>query len=161
MDHLTPQQPSVASRVRRVAGEAGILPDDPLGPVVEALADIPAEVDLRIGPALAEMRALTAAVEKIAAQPAGTVLTDKQTDDIGRRLLGSCQAWSRGLVRASMWRSWALIGATVAVVFAAGMGAGWVLTKPASELQCADQSDGSRACWFYTKLPTPPIGRKS
>jgi hypothetical protein len=88
------------------------------------------------------------------------VFADKQVDDIGRRLLGSCQAWSKGLVRASLWRSWAMIGVTVAVVFAAGAGAGWVLTKPASELQCADQSDGSRACWFYTKLPTPPIGRK-
>jgi hypothetical protein len=32
---------------------------------------------------------------------------------------------------------------------------GWWLHSPPSALGCGDQSDGSRICWMYTRLPTP------
>jgi hypothetical protein len=53
--------------------------------------------------------------------------TDRQIDDVGRRLLGACQAWSAGLVRASLWKSWAALAATVLVAVVLGFGAGWWL----------------------------------
>lgn len=34
--------------------------------------------------------------------------------------------------------------------------AGWWVFTPPSQLACADQNDGSRVCWMYTRLPTPP-----
>jgi hypothetical protein len=35
----------------------------------------------------------------------GAALSDKQIDDIGRRLLGACQAWSGNFARSSLMRS--------------------------------------------------------
>jgi hypothetical protein len=32
---------------------------------------------------------------------------------------------------------------------------GWWWRGDPPELQCADQSDGSRVCWVYTRLPAP------
>jgi hypothetical protein len=35
-----------------------------------------------------------------------------------------------------------------------GFGSGRWMRSPPSELACADQTDGSRICWMYTRLPT-------
>jgi hypothetical protein len=139
---------TIGERVRAAAGDAGILPADPLGPVVEALADIPAEIDLRLAPILAEMQE----ARKAAAQP----LSDKQIDDIGRQLMGGCQGWARSFVRASYWRSQSILAVALLGAIIVGFGAGWRAHTPPSELACADQADGSRICWMYTRLPTQP-----
>ncbi len=48
------------------------------------------------------------------------------------------------------------IGVVLALAFGAccALG-GWWMHAPPSELACADQADGSRICWMYTRLPTP------
>lgn len=140
---------TIGERVRAAAGDAGILPADPLGPVVEALADIPAEVEMRIAPLLAELQE----TRNAAAQP----LSDKQVNDIARQLLGGCQGWTRSFVRMSYWRSQAVLAIVVLGAVVVGFGAGWRAHSPPSELACADQTDGSRLCWMYTRLP---MGRK-
>jgi hypothetical protein len=45
MDKLTP---SIASQIRRAAAESGITQHDMMAPIVEALADLPDELDRRI-----------------------------------------------------------------------------------------------------------------
>jgi hypothetical protein len=37
---------------------------------------------------------------------------------------------------------------------------GWWVHSPPSQLACADQTDGSRICWMYTRLPTQPAAAK-
>lgn len=57
MDQLTTGVPDLAARIRLAASEAGVVPRDPLAPLVEALADIPADVERRIAPVLLQMAA--------------------------------------------------------------------------------------------------------
>jgi hypothetical protein len=111
--------------------------------------DIPAEVDVRIAPLLAELQE----TRRATAQP----LSDKQVNDIARQLLGGCQGWTRSFVRMSYWRSQAVLAIVVLGAVVVGFGAGWRAHSPPSELACADQTDGSRLCWMYTRLP---VGRK-
>jgi hypothetical protein len=140
MDRMNPRP--IGERVRSAAAGAGILPDDPMGPVVEALAEIPTEVELRIAPLLAELR-----------NASGPALSDRQADDIGRQLMGGCQGWTRSFVRASFWRSQAVLAVVVLGAVVGGFGAGWWAHSPPTELACGDQADGSRICWMYTRLP--------
>jgi hypothetical protein len=129
------------ARVAQVTG-------DPAGPMLEALA---AQID-------AEHRLFEDLKRTLAeVKHPSAVFNDKQVDDIGRRLLGACQAWSAGLVKSSVWRSWAALAAIMLAVGGAGVGAGWWLHAPPSELACTDQSDGSRLCWMYTRLPTQQL----
>lgn len=55
------------------------------------------------------------------------------------------------------------IGLCVGVAFVIGsllgFGSGWYVHSPVSELACADQVNGSRACWMYTRLPTKVSNR--
>ena len=51
------------------------------------------------------------------------------------------------------------IGVAVSLAFGAVCGAGgWWVHSPPSELACADQSDGARIGWMYTRLPTARAG---
>jgi hypothetical protein len=59
---------------------------------------------------------------------------EAQPNGPGRRLLGSCQAWSRSLVQASLVRSWAALTATVLGALVIGIGIGMWLHTPLSEL---------------------------
>jgi hypothetical protein len=81
-------------------------------------------------------------------------LSDKQVSDIGRQIMGGCQGWARSFVRTSYWQSQATLAAVIIVVAAAAFGTGWWMHTPPSELACADQVDGSRLCWMYTRLPS-------
>ncbi len=81
-------------------------------------------------------------------------ITDKQIDDIGLRLMGSAQGWARSFVRTSYWKSQAVLAIVVLGAVLAGAGAGWWAHSPPTELACADQADGSRVCWMFTRLPT-------
>lgn len=92
-------------------------------------------------------------------QPAA-VFTDGQVDNIGHRLLGSCQMWSRSLVRTSLAKSWAVMAAVVLGALVIGIGIGWWLHMPPSELACGDQADGGRICWMYTRLPTAMAAKR-
>jgi hypothetical protein len=121
--------------------QLGELQDDPLRHPIQALA---VHLD-------AMQKIATASTNR---EGAGQSITDKQIDDIGRRLLGSTQAWSRSFVSAAYWRSQATLAAVIIGVAALAFGAGWWMRAPESELACADQTDGSRLCWMYTRLPT-------
>jgi hypothetical protein len=102
---------SALARVAQVTG-------DPAGPVLEALA---AQLDAEhrlfddLKRTLSEVRRPEA------------VFTDKQVDDVGRRLLGACQVWSAGMVRASIWRSWAALAGALGTVLVIGAGGGYWL----------------------------------
>jgi hypothetical protein len=94
----------------------------------------------------------------------GVCAIEKQVDDVGRRLLGACQAWSKGPVRASLWRSSAALTATVLVAVVLGFGAGWLYRGPAQIVagitggtpKCDDQPDGGRLCWIPVYERPPP-----
>jgi hypothetical protein len=53
MDHLSGEPPSFRESLRAAARDAGILPDDTLGPVIAKLADLPDEITLRLNPLVA------------------------------------------------------------------------------------------------------------
>jgi hypothetical protein len=53
MDNLSGEPPSFRESLRAAARDAGILPDDALGPVIEKLADLPDEITLRLSPLVA------------------------------------------------------------------------------------------------------------
>jgi hypothetical protein len=133
------------ARVAQVTG-------DPAGPVLEALA---AQLD-------AEQHLIEDLKRTVAEtmQPPATVLTDKQVDQMGRRVMQGCEAWSRHLVRASYLRSWALLTAVLLGVAVLGFGAGWRSHAPVTELACTDQTDGSRLCWLYQRLPAAPPAKR-
>jgi hypothetical protein len=40
-------------------------------------------------------------------------------------------------------------------MLAVGIAAGWWVHRPPSKPACADQADGARLCWMYTRLPAP------
>ena len=71
--------------MRSAASVAGILPDDVLAPVVEALADAPGEtaqcVSAALAPAMAQIEAFTRQAGQIAARP---VLTPAQAEEMAR-----------------------------------------------------------------------------
>jgi len=130
-------------RVAQVTG-------DPAGPVLESqIAMLTAQYRLfeETKQALSDVR-----------QPAA-VFTDRQVEDITHRLLGGCQAWTRVFLRTSYVRSVALLVAALLIALVVGLGIGWRLHSPASELACGDQADGSRICWMYTRLPAAPPKR--
>jgi anti-sigma-K factor RskA len=159
------------AQIVAAARDMGIVPGDPVYSFVQfmlsmaaAMADDRRDHEDRLQQLLkqaekqserqiAEFEALMAAAKQ---PPAG--LTDKQAAAIGRQLLGGCEAWSRRLVRASLWRSWALLAVAALAVLVLGIGIGWRLYAPPAELTCADQTDGSRICYMYARLPTPQAG---
>jgi hypothetical protein len=78
---------------------------------------------------------------------------DKQVENITQRLLGSTQAWTKRFVRTSYLRSVAVLLVALLGALGLGIGVGWWVFAPPSQLACADQTDGSRLCWMYTRLP--------
>lgn len=130
---------SVGDRVRRAAAEAGVLPSDPMGPVVEALADLPGEVELRIAPVLAQMQAARAAIEQAARRPA---LTDDQVRyQVVPKLLAAWGAWQT------------LAGVVLALAaFGVGFGVHWWLTP---SLTCED-ARGGHVCFVWTQPASEP-----
>jgi hypothetical protein len=92
------------------------------------------------------------ALSQVPARQSGAALTDKQAEDIGRRLLGACQAWSGSLVRASLVRSWALLAATLLAAMLVGGLVSWLaFGRPLNEV-CMDQN-GGRLCGQWVISP--------
>lgn len=119
--------------------DAGILPGDPMAAVVDALADVPEEVDLRIAPALAQMKAATAAIEKAAARPMLT--SDQIRYDVLPKLLAAYDGF------------WITMGVMVALaMLAIGFGAGWWWHGGQPEAACHAQ-DGGIACGYWQQAP--------
>ena len=141
----------IGDRVRAAAMDAGILPNDPMGPVFEAVADLPAEVELRVAPVLAEMRATTAAIAAataaIEAAASRPLITNHQIKwTLVPALLAAREVWL-----------WIMLG----VVFLAGIGAGFVIyhvyftPPPPLPLVCEDER-GGRVCYHWLVQPTEP-----
>lgn len=106
---------------------------------MEALADIPGEVGLRIAPVLAEMQAARAAIEKAGARP--LITSGQIRTAILPELLA---AWSWGLVVFGV----VLLGAA----FGAGWGVHWWV---APKLTC-QKDRGGVACYYWKVQPTEP-----
>lgn len=97
---------SADGRVIRLAREAGVVPNDPLGPLVEIIAEMPTELASALGPAIA---AINRAAETAKAAATRGPLTDRQVEDyIAPRLVGG---WLASII---------IIGA--ALVAVAGIG---------------------------------------
>jgi hypothetical protein len=113
------------------------LKEDPLRYPIEAIG-------IGVGTILKLVEAARVETDKVS-------LTDRQVEDMSTRLMGACQGWAWTHVRASYWRNQAILGVLMVGLAAAGFGAGWWLQG--SRLSCADQADGSRACWIYVRPP--------
>jgi hypothetical protein len=136
----------IGDRVRAAAMDSGILPNDPLGPVVDELAGIPAEVELRIAPMLAKAEAILsrieatgASIEKAARRP---MLTSNQIQD---DLLPGLLTAFEGL-RALATVFLLMIGIGV------GIGIHWMLSPT---LMCGANIDGRPLCYRWDG-PAPP-----
>ena len=115
------------------------------GPMLEALA---AQLD-------AEHRLFDDLKQTLAdAKRPEAVFSDEQVDAIGRRLLSSCQTWSRSLVRAALWRSWAALSAIVLGALIVGGLESWLAFGRPSNEQCHDEH-GGRWCGYWV----PPTDR--
>jgi hypothetical protein len=113
---------------------------DPSAPWVRAMVQ---HVDL-LSQALAETQAVR--------QPQAT-FTDDQVDAIAQRLISGCKAWSQHFARSSDLRSRALLALAGVVILVMGVAIGWRLFAAPPGLVCADQADGSRLCYVYTRPP--------
>jgi hypothetical protein len=119
------------------------LKDDAYAHVIEAQSAV-----------LGELVEFVAEVRQARQPPA--VFTDEQVGDIGRRLMGACQAWAGGMVRAANLRSWVLMLATVlGAAVIGGLGVWLAFGKPLDPV-CVDIQGGGRICGEWT---IPP-GRK-
>jgi hypothetical protein len=149
MDHVSGKPACISDRVRAAARDAGVLPEDPLGPLVEAIGGVPDEIESRMAPLLAQMRNFTAAAEQAAGRPPAA-LTPAQIDKLGRQLAARCDA-------ALEWRTTVIF---LCVLAAAGVFGGvidrYLLPPPPEQLICgAMLADGSRQPICY-RLDGPP-----
>ena len=119
-----------AAKLRRAAAESGIGPDDPLQPLISALADAAAAVP----DAVAKIEA--------AAERAGTPLTEHQIGKLAHSLAtGSHDAVTRLVTATNRRTVLSYAGGVVAlmlVAFGAGMLCGW---------QFAEQKNASLLLW--------------
>lgn len=161
MDQLARGLPSVAARVRLAATEAGILPNDPLGPVLEAVAAIPDEVERRIAPTEARLAQLVERVERATSQP-------PMTNEDLRRLTHRAVQQMEGQM-SQRWTQFNKFGIAIGVVVALALGgmafgAGWLgharlEQKPITDVTscvATPQAGGGRAytCTFWAEMPT-------
>jgi hypothetical protein len=138
--------------------DAGIRPEDPLGPLVaaladavEALAELPAATAREMAPVETRMRELTTTAQQVAQRP----LID--TIQIRYEILPH-------LVAVVRW-SQAIIGALLlAAAFGAGCGYMYWRTPTLPVVagitggtsHCDDRPDGSRLCWIPVFERPPP-----
>jgi hypothetical protein len=128
----------ISDRVRSAMADAGISPDDPLWPVVETLAGIPAEVRGDVAHLLKRTDVLVATAGRAADRP---ILSDSQIrGELIPALVSSIPWWC------------AAFGLVMMLLAAAGgYGLRWY-DEPT--LQCGDFGDGSAGCYYRTR-PTP------
>jgi hypothetical protein len=145
MDHVTPRR--FPGDWEALASEAGIPPNDPLWPILRAMADHAARAD--------------AALARIEAMPPSLDMTPEQVNIIARVVGRSTDQHVRQFADASKTRSWALAAAAILVSSAIGYGVCWKTTPNLPELTCGNldtQQSGTRlrgtACWYWTVLPT-------
>jgi hypothetical protein len=144
----------LAAKMRVVATNAGIIPGDPLAPVLEVLADIPDEVDLRIAPAVARIEQAIVQINAAAAAANRPLMTSSQIrQDV---LPGVLTAVSAGQAIAT--------AVLLLLMFAMGFGTRWWITPAgppvagvtAGTEKCEDRPDGSRLCWIPVWQRLPP-----
>ena len=93
-----------------------------------------------------------------------SVVLDRAEKQAGGQLASTAAAEMpraiRQLAARTFWQMSLLAAGGGLALLLIGVAAGWWLHAPASELACADQADGSRACWMYTRLPTQPAAKR-
>jgi hypothetical protein len=99
--------------------DAGILPTDPLGPVMEELADIPGEIERRIAPLLAEVRAATAKPPILASEikALNAAAARHASNELPYAIMK--------LTATTFWRTSLLAGAAGLGLLLAGLGGGY------------------------------------
>lgn len=160
MDHLDKRP--FAATVRALMQSVGVLPDDPLGPLIEKLAELPEETRSALAPVLAEMQVARGAITTAASKPVTATLSDQHVADLGARLAQQHHTHVNDLIRAENLRSWAMmVCAAVALLIA--VGSGWWLHAAIAPRQpvvsnCSPEPQASGEAWsctFWTRLPTP------
>lgn len=79
-----------------------------------------------------------------AEQSAG--FTDKQVEEIGRRLARGCEVWSGGMVQAAIRKHYAIMLAALLAAAAAGGGVSWLAFGMPLHPVCAVTQAGGRLC---------------
>lgn len=130
---------AVQARLAASVARAG-LKDDAYAHVIEAQSAV-----------LGELVAFVHEVRQVRQPPA--VFTDAQVNDIGHRLLGACQMWSRNLMRASLAKSWAVMAAVVLGAMLVGGVVSWLAFGQPLDTQCRDER-GGRWCVYWLTQPT-------
>jgi hypothetical protein len=128
----------ISDRIRAAALDSGVLPKDPLGPLVEAIGDVPDEIEARIAPFLAQVKTFTITAQQAADRPL------MSTHQVKYDLLPA-------IVAAISWGK-SLVGA---VVILASIGIGWGAHWLATQLQCDLVYNGRSIC-YRDNGPGPP-----
>jgi hypothetical protein len=142
-----PDGEGVPARIRRAAAESGIGPHDMLGPLVEAIADLPDDCARR-------MDAVVTELSKVAA---------RASDQIAFKAVESLP---RAMDRAILGRARMLTAGIVLAALAIGVGGGvWVgvlvgkrVYSPPAELTCEVQR-GGYVCFAWLRPATEPTAQ--
>lgn len=141
--------PDISGRILFTAAQANLLPSDPLFPLVEAISHIPGEVDKRLEPVIRVLAEIASSAEKSRSRP----MSDVQFDELSNSILGGCQGWTASFVKASHWQNYTLLLFAFIITASFFFGAGWMIGAPQPKMTCADQNNGARVCWVFTRLP--------
>ena len=162
MDNITPL-PSASERVKAAAREAGIGPAEPLGPVIEALADIPGEVNQSLdqhAATISELLRKHAALISETAPEATITVEDIRTLSraAGRNAQSEMVYAAQAVVKQLYWRMTAIGAAALLTggLVCGGLGASIMrfVTPLPPVLTYADQPDGSRIGYYFVRAAT-------
>lgn len=138
-----PDGEGVPARIRRAAAESGIGPHDMLGPLVEAIADLPDDCARR-------MDAVVTELSKVAA---------RASDQIAFKAVESLP---RAMDRAILGRARMLTAGIVLAALTIGVGGGVLVGKrvysPPAELTCEVQR-GGYVCFAWLTPATEPTAQ--
>jgi hypothetical protein len=135
--------PPVGDRVRRLAADMGILPSDPLAPVLDELAKLPAELREQLGPVIARIEGTASTV------------SDRVEADAADRLYRKAMAeLPRAVDRLSLQMYWRNIVYAALILIVGMMATFWFgdYWGHLIDQNCAAQ-DGGVACSGWWRLP--------
>jgi hypothetical protein len=145
MDGPVPRSETDRAMVEAAARDMGVVPGDPAYPFMQAMLRLSDELAAREDRTIAAVQKLLTDAQTVAggeiARNAATLFPQKMDSIITRRMVQ--------LNRAAMGFFMLL----VLVLGLMGFGLGWYISRPYSALECQDQTDGSRLCYMWTKLP--------
>jgi hypothetical protein len=131
-----------SDRIRAAARQIGIGPDDPMGPLFDAVADLPEDCSRRFDALFERLGSAIASAERLASGAVSRVAVANLPQAIDRAIVARASLWSAGLI----------FGAFV-LGGAAGLAEGAFLWHEPGGVTCEVQK-GGLLCYSWRIPPT-------